>query len=174
MGSISTKLSRAFSSRSSGGCKGSSCIQLNGVRVLASSSQSERHHQEIHRFLLQPTPHGKAHQQSIIQKDNVTLLHIVATLFVRFLIQVPVLELETVANKGCRGYCFTAFWIWIVQNERITDNQETGASARSKDDLCLFNNYSKSKVKTKVYKKTEIISNCVGFFSFKELYTCSA
>lgn len=151
MGSISTKLSHAFSSRSSGGCKGSSCIQLNGVRVLASSSQSERHHQEIHRFLLQPTPHGKAHQQSIIQKDNVTLLHIVATLFVRFLIQVPVLEL---ANQE--------------------DNQEIGASARSKDDLCLFNNYSKSKVKTKVYKKTEIISNCVGFFSFKELYTCSA
>ncbi len=58
MENISTTSSLPFSSWSTCRCEGSSCIKFCGVCVLASSSQSERHHQEIHRFLLQPTPHG--------------------------------------------------------------------------------------------------------------------
>lgn len=58
VGNISTRSSFPFSSRASGGREGSRCIELRGVCVLAPSSQSERHHQEIHRVLLQPTPHG--------------------------------------------------------------------------------------------------------------------
>lgn len=48
--------------------EGGRCLQLCGVRVLASSFQSQRHHQEIYGFLLQPPPHGK--QQTPFTSEN--------------------------------------------------------------------------------------------------------
>lgn len=55
-----TTSSPLFSSWSSCGCESSSCFKLCGVCVVAASSQSEWHHQEVHGLLLQPTSHSKS------------------------------------------------------------------------------------------------------------------
>lgn len=49
-----------LSSRSSSGGEGRGRQRLRGVCLLAASAQTQRHHQEIHRLLLQPASYGKS------------------------------------------------------------------------------------------------------------------
>lgn len=59
VGQMSTGRFCSSSSWTSCRREGSSCVRFCGVCVLASSNQSQRYHQKIHSFLLQPPSHSK-------------------------------------------------------------------------------------------------------------------